>query len=211
MGDKMENINEIKTRFKNRQKTFSTKTKKTVINSGLFRYGNKILITVALVLITLIFTKISDANKTFINRHLFEQSFKFARVNYYYRKYFGNILPFQNIVIDTEKKVFNEKLVYKDANKYYDGAKLSVSKNYLIPVLESGIVVFIGNKENYGDTVIVQQTNGIDVWYGNVKNINASMYEYVEKGKLLGEVNGEELYLVFQKEGKYLNYKDFIK
>ena len=36
------------------------------------------------------------------------------------------------------------------------------------------------------------------------------MYDYIEKGKLLGEVKGKELYMVFQKEGKYLNYKEYL-
>jgi len=208
----MENIEEIKNRFKNRNKVLSKRTSNiTKENKFLFKYLNKILITFALVLITLIFIKTSDENKDFIYKHVFENSFKFARINYYYKKYFGNILPFQNIVIDNEKEVFNEKLTYVEASKYHNGVRLSVSNNYLIPILESGIIVFIGNKENYGNTIIVQQTNGVDVWYGNVKNVNVNMYEYIEKGKLLGEVNGEQLYVVFQKEGEYLDYKEFIK
>ena len=34
--------------------------------------------------------------------------------------------------------------------------------------------------------------------------------DYVEKGKLLGEAQDEKLYLVFQKDGSYLNYKEYI-
>ena len=36
------------------------------------------------------------------------------------------------------------------------------------------------------------------------------LYDYIEKGKLLGEVKGKKLYMVFSKDGKYLNYKDYI-
>ena len=34
--------------------------------------------------------------------------------------------------------------------------------------------------------------------------------EMEEKGKLLGEVSNNKLYLVFQKDGKYLDYKKHI-
>ena len=105
---------------------------------------------------------------------------------------------------------FSEKLKYDKASIYKDGVKLTVSKNYMVPYLESGIVVFIGEKEGYGNTVIVEQVNGIAVWYCDVNSSNVKMYDYVEKGNLLGEVNTNKLYLVFQKEDKYLDYTKYI-
>ena len=88
--------------------------------------------------------------------------------------------------------------------------KLKVDKNYLVPILESGIVVFIGDKEGYGKTIIIEQTDGVNAWYGNVDNINVSLYDYVSKGEFLAEAN-EKLYMVFQKNGKYLKYTDYLK
>ena len=35
------------------------------------------------------------------------------------------------------------------------------------------------------------------------------MYDYISKGSLIGEVNSE-LYLVFMKDGKVMNYEDYI-
>ena len=68
----------------------------------------------------------------------------------------------------------------------------------------------IGEKEDYGSTIIVEQTNGIDVFYGNININNINMYDYVKKGSLIGEVKTDKFYLVFFKDGKYLNYKDYI-
>ena len=48
----------------------------------------------------------------------------------------------------TKEKVFNEKLTYEKANVYKDGVELKVDSNYLVPNLESGIVVFMGDKED---------------------------------------------------------------
>ena len=88
--------------------------------------------------------------------------------------------------------------------------ELKVDDNYLVPNLESGIVVFMGNKEGYGNTIIIEQINGIDVWYSNINTNDIKLYDYIEKGKLLGEVAGKKMYMVFQKDGKVLNYKDYI-
>ena len=88
--------------------------------------------------------------------------------------------------------------------------ELEVSKEYLTPALESGIVVFMGEKEDYGTTIIIQQIDGVDVWYCNIEAKDIKMYDYVKKGALIGQVKSNKLYLVFQKEGKYLNYKEYI-
>ena len=80
----------------------------------------------------------------------------------------------------------------------------------MIPTLESGVIVFIGEKEEYGKTIIIEQINGIEVFYANIEPINLKLYDYIEKGSLLGEAKNNKLYLVFSKDGKYLNYKDYI-
>ena len=51
--------------------------------------------------------------------------------------------------------------------------------------------------------------NGVEVWYGNIDNENVKMYDYISKGSLIGETN-ENLYLVFMKDGKILDYEDYI-
>ena len=68
----------------------------------------------------------------------------------------------------------------------------------------------MGEKEGYGNTVIIEQVNGIDVWYANIKSNDIKMYDYIEKGNLIGEANGKKLYMVFQKQGVYLDYKEYI-
>lgn len=125
------------------------------------------------------------------------------------RNIFGSIVPIEKIVKE-ETPVFSEKLTYSTSNAYKDGVALSVSKNYMVPSLQSGIVVFIGEKEEYGSTIIIEQIDGIEVFYSNVTTDNLKLYDYIEKGSLLGEAKTNKIYLVFSKDGKYLNYKDYI-
>lgn len=173
----------------------------------------KSLITIVLVLGVLIVTKSSDKYKAIIKQNVFDRNFSFAKVNEVYTKYLGSALPFKDVKIFKEetKTTFEEKLNYTEANKYLDGVKLTVEQNYLVPIQESGLVVFAGEKEGYGNIIIIQQVDGVDMWYGNLDNVNVNLYDYAEKGTLLGEVKDTNLYLVYQKDGKYVDYKEYIE
>ena len=187
------------------------KNKKTNKNrSSLYGFISKLLITIILTLITLILLKSNNKLKTFFYNKVYDNNISFATINKWYENHFGSSIPFKELVEKDTKAVFNNKLEYSKKEKYLDGVKLSVDKNYLVTILESGMVVYIGKKEGYGNTVIVQQVNGVDVWYGNINNPNVKLYDYVEKGKLLGDVKNNNLYLVFKKDGKVLSYEKNI-
>lgn len=123
-------------------------------------------------------------------------------------KKFGSSIPFSDYFTETQP-VFNENLKYSDASVYFDGVKLTVDHNYLVPSLKNGIVIFVGDKDDYGKTVIIEQENGVDVWYSNLDEVNVKLYDYIDKGSLIGQAN-DYLYLVFIKGEEILNYQDYI-
>ncbi len=180
--------------------------KKSKANGNLKKYFKmfvtKILLTIIVTLLLLIGFKTSLEFKSSFNKYIYNTSLPFTDFKELYDKYFlGSD--------DTLEEVFSETLVYKDKSVYEDGVKLTVDANYLVKALDSGIVVYIGEKDKYGQTVIVQQVNGVDVFYGNVK-ASVNMYDYVEEGSLIGEVIDTSLYLVFEKEGSFVDYKEYI-
>ena len=170
---------------------------------------SRVLISIILVLASVIFVKKSNDNLLLYKDYVFEQSFKFATLNKLYHKYLGNVLPFDNLE-NTQQPVFNETFSYKESSKNLDGTKFIVSDNYLMPVLHEGIVVFIGQKEGYGDTVIIQGTDGTDIWYTNIST-SLKLYDYVKKDSLVGECLSNELTLVIQKNNEYLDYSEYEK
>lgn len=176
------------------------------MHKNIKKYISKTLITIIITLILLIFMKASSSFKNIFYKYVYDTNFSFTKVSNLYNKYFGSVLSLPTY---NEKTVFNDKINYNDKEKYYDGVKLSVDKNYLVNVQESGIVVFVGDKENYGNVIIIQQVNGIDMWYGNISNTSVKLYDYVNKGDILGEVSNY-LYLVYKKDGNILNYEDYI-
>ena len=171
-------------------------------------FFTKLFITIIITLIILIIIKSSSSFKNIFYKKVYSDNISFAYFNNLYEKYIGNT-KIKDMMIKT-KTVFNEKLEYDSLEPYLDGVSLKVKNNYLVPISESGIVVFIGDKEGYGNTVIVQRIDGIDEWYGNIENVNVKLYDYVKKGELLGEVNNN-LYLVFKQGGNILNYEEYIK
>ncbi len=188
---------------------FYKDNKSSKIKNNLFKnIVLRVLITIIVTLILLIGFKMNNNFKKTFYHYVYEENFPFSVVKNFLQEKFGTSLTFDKIVTDEE--VFNEKLSYKDKSLYHDGVKLTVSSEYMIPSLESGIVVYIGEKENYKQVVIVQQMNGVDVWYGNIKQANVKLYDYVEKGSLIGQVDNKTLYLVFQKEGKFVDYQSYL-
>lgn len=189
--------------------TKKTIKKRLVLKKSVRNFCTRVLITVIIFLVGMILVKNNTEIKNVILEQIYNKNFKFTKAKKIYEKYFGDILSSEQFKND-EQAVFQEKLTYKKANTYLDGVALTVDNNYMVPVLETGIVIFMGEKEGYGNTVVIEQIDGVDVSYSNISTDGIQLYDYVEKGSLLGEVNNKKLYLVFQQDGEYLDYKRFV-
>lgn len=170
---------------------------------------NKFLIFLILSLTTLIISKYNSDFRDKIYYYLYEDNLSFMKIKQFYNKYLGGIYFFDNK--PTTYMTFNSKLSYTNLEKYNDGIKLTVTDNYLVPNLETGIVTFVGLKEDYGNTIIIQTTNNINIWYCNLKNISIKLYDYVEKGTYLGESENNYIYILYSKENKFLDYTNYFK
>lgn len=175
--------------------------KKTIIKS---------LICIIIFLILGIISKKNIQYKELIKKQLYEETISFTKFENLYNKYLGGIFPIENINKNTISPVFSENLNYKSISKYQDGAKLEVDKNYLIPNQENGIITYIGEKENYGKVIIIETEDNLNIWYGNICNYNIKLYDHLNKGDIIGETCTNELYLVYKKNNKILDYNQYI-
>lgn len=170
------------------------------------KFCSRFLVLGVFMLVLLILLKGNADFRGFIYKNVFQNNLSFAKINEVYEKVFGSSLPFK----EDAQTVSLNKIEYTKSENYKDGVKLFVSNDYALPILNDGIVIFAGVKEGYGNTVIVQEADDTEVWYGNLKDIKVSMYDYLKKGEILGESNGEFLYMVFTKNGEILDYKKYI-
>lgn len=184
----------------------TAKQKNNYINILIMR----LLLAVIIFFGTVILINLTDFGNYFIKEIVLKENISFSHINNLYNKYFGNIIPLNNLIND-ESTVFNEKLEYSSIDNYENGYSLTVKNNYLVPVLSSGIVVFIGEKEGLGNTVIVQGIDEIDYWYSNIDNISNKLYDYVSKGEYLATTNKDNLILTFKKGSEYLDFNEVME
>lgn len=197
----------VESKFYN-QKKKEQKEQTSNLPTFLKKLLNQILITAILTMIVLISFKWDHNLKQEFYKYVYDTSFPFASFKEWYQKLFGKDILSGSLKEEIE--VFEEKLSYSKESLYHEGVGLTVKDHYMVPNLNSGIVVFIGEKEDYGNTIIVQQMNGIDAWYGNIDTTSIKLYDYVEKGIMLGETKDTTLYLAFQKDGNFVDYKEYL-
>ena len=169
---------------------------------------SRILITVIFVLGSVIFTNISDSNKQLYQKYVLEDSLEFMKINELYQNVFGNVdITKQN---DDSEVVFGS-ITYTNIEPFKNGVKLTVGINEVVNVITSGIVVFIGEKDDLGNTIIIQGNDGVDIWYSNVTDTDIQVYDYVEKGNILGTSNSDDIYLTISRDGEFISYEEYME
>lgn len=174
------------------------------------RMINHTLISVVLIMLLLLINRFSNSFLGNFKNMLFNRSFNFVKINSLSRKFLGKEF------IYSQKKAssvgaMNEELISGVSHKYYDGEKYIVSSNLPIGTIESGVVIFVGDKQHFNNTVIIQGTDNYNIWYGNLRDVNVNLYEYVEKNSLIGMADGNEVYMLIEKDNNYYSYEDYKK
>lgn len=166
----------------------------------------RVLFTTSIILVVLILCNSNSKIKSLVKKYIVDENYNFSKINNIYNKYISKF----NESKEKVTSVNNEKLLnYKSSMKYKNGVLLTVEEEN-VKMLESGLIVYIGTKNDIENVIVVQQSNGIDVMYGYVENINVKVYDYVEKGTILG-VASNKLYLEFSKDGEVIDYSPYIK
>lgn len=168
----------------------------------------RILISVILIISICIYLKFDDKNILLVEKYLFEDSIEFTKINNWYQNNVGKIIP--NLNNNSELVFSNSDILSKEYEEYKDGVKINVNMNTPVSLLIGGVVVFIGEKDNYGNTLILQGNDGIDYWYGGITNISVNLYDYLEKDTLIGETKENYLYLVMQQKGEFIKYEEIL-
>ncbi|WP_455661930.1 peptidoglycan DD-metalloendopeptidase family protein [Pradoshia sp.] len=86
-----------------------------------------------------------------------------------------------------------------------------------VGTVKEGVVIYAGEKEEYGKTVIIQHADKSESWYGNLESIDVSLYEQVKKGAKLGQVQASEeeegkgeFYFALKSEGRFIDPGEVI-
>lgn len=164
------------------------------------------LIAIIFVLGSIIFTNISDKNKELYQKYVLEDSLEFTKINELYQSVFGSVDITKK---NNDSEVVFGSITYTNVEPFKNGVKLTVGMNEVVNVITSGIVVFIGDKDDLGNTIIIQGNDGVDIWYSNITDSDIKVYDYVEAGSILGTSNSEDIYLTICKDGEFMSYEEY--
>ena len=162
-------------------------------NSNIIKkFINNLFSIIIFTMIIMIISNYSPKFRSFLIDDVLNKTMDFSKVNKLVNKFTDvfKIEKTKNVVsIDNHK-----------TEKYKDGIKYIIGENENVLVKDSGIVTYIGNKDGYNNTIIIQQSNGYYAWYGNIKE-SVKLYDYVESGSIIG-TSSKEYYYVLLKDDK---------
>lgn len=161
---------------------------------------SKLFTIVIFTMIVITLSNTSPKFKSFIVDKVLNSTIDFSFVNKLSNKV-TNVFKTSDNTLPVVKEENNRKERYKDGIKYI------VNKGASVNIKDSGIVTYIGNKDGYNNTVIIQQSNGYYAWYGNIKE-EVKLYDYIESGSKIGETLTNEYYYVLLKDNKPVNLNE---
>ncbi|MFJ5965469.1 MULTISPECIES: M23 family metallopeptidase [unclassified Bacillus (in: firmicutes)] len=133
--------------------------------------------------------------KPFISQ-TFEQDFQFAAANQWFEKTVGNPLAFLKEEKEGQKDVqANRELAVPASGKVQEsftqngaGVKVETSSE-AIDSMKEGYVVEVKKKSDTGLTVVVQHADNSYSWYGQLKEADVALYDFVDKGEKIGQIS----------------------
>lgn len=174
------------------------KGSKTKKNNIIKIFLGKLFTIIIFSMIVIIVSNSNESFRNFLINDVLNSTMDFSKVN-------NTLDNISGVFKETEEKQVYNEIVKKEV--YKDGYKYNVNKEQEIIQKESGIVTFIGEKEGYNNTIIIQQSNGYYAWYGNVQE-KVKLYDYVEQGEILGTSKDNFYYYVLYKDDKPITHEN---
>ncbi|MFD1781139.1 peptidoglycan DD-metalloendopeptidase family protein [Fredinandcohnia salidurans] len=129
-----------------------------------------------------------------------ETEFQFAAVTEWYKDTFGS--PLALLPINQNK----EQVDAPEPGKYALPAAGTVTETFeangqgiivetdskVVEAMNAGNVTEVAVKGDLGKTVVIQHSDGTETWYGNLGSVNVKLYDYVETGQEVGQVQDPE-------------------
>lgn len=84
-----------------------------------------------------------------------------------------------------------------------------------IEVIKEGWVIFVGEKEGLGQTVIIDHGNGEESWYGFLQDVQVLVHDWLDQGKRIGYSSAQEegvgkFYFALKQHEEFVNPLEVI-
>ena len=175
-----------------------------VLKKSIKKKINQLLLMVIVFLLGMISVKVFPNMESFLRENIYEKSFSFLKIRDIYNRYFES-----NISNKEDVAVFAPTFHYLKLEEKEDGVLLTVDENSTIPMFRDGLIVYIG-EEDGKSSVIVDQVDGVSVMIKDIHIKDHKIYDYLEKGEILGEVNNNTVFISFKKNDENVSYKEYF-
>lgn len=191
-----------------------------LFNKGTFLL--KILASCILVLVIAIVYKSSTPQALPIQQFVKQtmtSEFQFAAVSAWYEERFGEplaILP--KLPTDNPEATVTQDYstpasgrVVKEFSEQTKGVLIETTVGANVEAMKGGQVIFVGQKEGIGNTVIIQHEDKTTSWYGGLSDMTVSPYERIESGRSVGFVSDKEqgdggtFYFAIEQGGSFID------
>ena len=152
---------------------------------------------------------------------VYEREFQFASVVNWFDETIGQ--PFAFLPENPAKEKGENfslpasGIIMENFEKNGQGVIVKTAAAASVGTVKEGVVIYAGEKEEYGKTVIIQHADKSESWYGNLDSIDVSLYEQVTKGAKLGRVQASEeeegkgeFYFALKSEGRFIDPGEVI-
>lgn len=161
----------------------------------------------------------STNTKGFVQEVL-TREFNFDGVSAAFQKYAGEypaILPTFSKQVKGDKPVWNEVpkhhsiapvsgKIIEPFTKDGKGIKIAAQAGDGVKAMDQGWVIFIGQKEGFGPTVVIQHADNTQSTYSNLDHIQVAEQDWVEAGQIIGTTKTDQpLYFSLQKDHQYVD------
>ena len=188
----------------------------------------RILFSICLVLVIAIIYRTSapwtETAKQAVDT-VYQQEFQFATVSNWFEDTIGKPFAFlpedaiQGTNHDSSDSQFATPATGKIMQSFVkdgQGVLIKTSNSTSVDTIKEGVVIYAGEKEAHGKTVIVQHPDKSESWYARLQEIEVVLYEEVKKGAKVGKVSPSdepdkgEFYFALKANGKFIDPNEVI-
>ena len=185
----------------------------------------KILAAIALFLIIAVIYKHPsqqlESARNYVTKTM-NEDFQFASISSWYESTFGKpiaFLPQKEEPTETVDEPYALPVSAKITQTFEtngEGIIVETGKGSMVEAINDGLVIFAGEKEGIGKTVIIQHKNKSESWYGQLESFNVALYDPVKKGMQIGQMTRSEdgskgtFYLAVKEKGEFVDPKKVI-
>lgn len=139
---------------------------------------------------------------------IMSQQFPFLTFKQTYESVFGSAVPFllhddgnytDVIQVAEESSFLTGAIVERTTQGWW----VQVANQTAVKNPDNGFVLFCGNQDPYGKTIIIQLENNREMWIGHIEKCDVPMYSFIQKGEHIGKSKDNLLFIALKHEGQW--------